>query len=176
MYVHGSSCTYPMYACILMLARARLKDRGILWQAYQSAPFSPFDFLFSFFLPISSGQQSSRSSFKEYQISRWPQYASKDSRIFFYFSIPLPLLLNTDISGPLRPRSAFLGYKVQHHVPLGHLVWTRLMGSSAKEHCLTVYILSYRVPCAVLSTEISVCLRLVSLSYNHATKSSLYTV
>lgn len=154
----------PMYACILyqvtqMLTKARLKDCGILWQAYIPARtlFPPSIFSFPFFLPLSLRQQSSRSLFQEYRISRWPQYSSKDSRIFSCSSIPSPLLWNTDIvPGTLRPRSALLGYKVWHHVPLGRLVWTRLMESSAKEDCLTVYILSYQSPGAVLSTEITV--------------------
>lgn len=150
----------------LVLTKARLKDHGVLWQAHQPAPFSPSIFCFS---SSSYFFSAAKRQFFVPGISRWPQYASWNSRIFSCSSIS-PLLWNTDISGPLRPRSASLGYKAWHHVPLGRLVWTRIMGSSAKEHYLTVYLLSYRNPGAVLSTEISVSLGLGSLSCNHITK------
>lgn len=66
-----------------------------------------------------------------------------------------------DLSGPLRPHSPLWGYSPWHHVPLGHLAWMRLMGSSAKEDYLTVSILLYRAPGVPLSREILVSLRLI---------------
>lgn len=66
-----------------------------------------------------------------------------------------------DLSGPLRPQSALLGYSKWHLVPLGHLAWMRLMGSSAKEDYLKIAIVIYRTPGVPFWRGISVSLRFI---------------
>ena len=177
---------HPSLTKCLLLTTARLKDHGLLWRTYHPALFSnlPFSLSFHFFLfpfpfpfPFSfSFSRTAKQPLFVSWMSQWPQYALWDSSICSCSSILPPLRWSTDISGPLRPQSALLGYSAWHHAPLGRLAWRRVLGSSAKEDYLTVYILSYQKPGAVSSTEISVSLRLSPSSHNRVTKISLYTI